>query len=341
MCVAECGFGILAGDIATDHVDQHQVIFGAAGHNLVTARHEGFRHRLGVLHHLLLVGLERGFERLLERHGLGRDDVHERTALDTGEDNRLQLFLEFHARVGNDETAARAAQGFVCGRSDDMRVRHRIRIHARRDQAGDMRHVDEQIRANLVGDRAETCPVHQLRIRAETTDQHLRFVFDGETLDLVVIDQTMFVDAVLHRVEQLAGNIHLGAVGEMAAVRKRHTEDCIAGLQQREVHGLIRLRARMRLHICIARAEQLLEPRDREFFSHIDIFATAVIPFARITFGVFVGQHATLRFHHARAGVVLRGDQFDMIFLALALVGDGLGQFVVISGNTHIGSKHR
>ena len=341
MRLAEGGFGIFSSNVATDHVDQHEMIFSAAGYDLVTTFDESFCHRLGVLHDLLLVGFELGFERFLERHCLGRDHVHERPALNAGKDDRLKFFLEFFARVGDDETAARTAQGLVRGRGHDVRVRHRIRIHASRDQSRDMRHVDEQIRANLVGNRAQTCPVHHLRIRAETADQHLRFVFERQPFDLVIIDASVLVHAVLHGMEQLAGNIHLGAVGEMPAMREAHAEDRIARLQQRQIHGLVGLRTRMRLHIRIRRAEQLLEPRDREFLGHIDIFAAAVITLARITLGVFVGQHAALCFHHARARVVFRGDQFDVIFLALALVRDGLGQFLVISGNTHIGSKHR
>src|SRR6185312_6887945 len=67
---------------------------------------------------------------------------------------------------------------------------------------------------------------------------------------------------------------------------------------------------------------------------------TAVIAFARITLGVLVGELGALRFHHPRAGVVLRGDQLDVIFLALAFIGDGLGQFVVVTGNRAVLREH-
>src|SRR5699024_11192894 len=47
-----------------------------------------------------------------------------------------------------------------------------------------------------------------------------------------------------------------------------------------------------------------------------------------------------LGFHHARAGVVFRGDQLDVILLAATLVGNGLGQFIVETGNRAIAGKH-
>lgn len=74
-------------------------------------------------------------------------------------------------------------------------------------------------------------------------DDHLRLVLQREAFDFVVIDQVGIVDAVLDRVEQLAAEVDLGAVGEMAAMRQRHAEDGVARLQQREVHGLVGLAA--------------------------------------------------------------------------------------------------
>ena len=63
------------------------------------------------------------------------------------------------------------------------------------------------------------------------------------------------VQTVLHDVEQLAGEIDLGAVGQMAAMRETHAQDGVAGIEQREVHGGIGLRAGMRLHVGIVGAE--------------------------------------------------------------------------------------
>src|SRR5690606_20802334 len=50
---------------------------------------------------------------------------------------------------------------------------------------------------------------------------------------------------------------------------------------------------------------------------------------------------AALRLHHQRAGVVLAGDQLDVVLLAAGLVCDGLGQFGVVGRNTGITRVHR
>src|SRR3546814_10859156 len=62
--------------------------------------------------------------------------------------------------------------------------------------------------------------------------------------------------------------------------------------------------------------------------------------FARIAFGIFVGQLRTLRFHHRRAAVVFRRDQFDMRFLTTRLLLHGGVQFGVEVSETWGAFKH-
>ena len=83
----------------------------------------------------------------------------------------------------------------------------------------------------------------------------------------------------------------------------------------------------MWLNIGIVRAEQFHRTLDRQFFSNINIFAAAVVALARVTLGVFVGQYGALGFHHARACVVLGGNQLDMLLLAACLIGNSVEQF--------------
>ena len=60
------------------------------GHDAQAALGQHLRHRARIVHHLLLVAAEGGRHGLLERHGLGRDHVHERSALDAGEDGGVE-----------------------------------------------------------------------------------------------------------------------------------------------------------------------------------------------------------------------------------------------------------
>ncbi len=180
-------------------------------------------------------------------------------------------------------------------------------------KAGDVSHVDEQVGADLVGDGAEARPVDLLRIGRKARHDHLRLVFQRQLFDFVVVDQALVVHAVLDGVEDLARGVHLGAVGQVAAMGQRHAQDGVARLQQGEVHGLIGLRARMRLDVGVGGAEQLLDPVDRQLLGDVDVFAAAVVALVRVTLGVLVGQHAAPGLQDARAGVVLAGDQLDVV----------------------------
>src|SRR5205085_9748774 len=87
-------------------------------------------------------------------------------------------------------------------------------------------------------------------------------------------------------------------VGEMAAVGEVHRQDFVTWLKHRKINGHVGLGSAVRLHIYVFAAEELLRAIDRELFGGIDVFATAVPTFLRITLRVFVGQDTPLRFHH-------------------------------------------
>ena len=107
---------------------------------------------------------------------------------------------------------------------------------------------------------------------------------------------------------------------QVAAVGEPHAEDAVAGFQRRQKHRRIRLRARVRLHIGVTGLEQFLGALDRQPLGNVDVFAAAVVTLAGITLGVFVGQHRTLRRQYCGAGVVLRSNQLDVVFLSLCLL---------------------
>src|SRR5690606_15915531 len=245
------GVGVFAGDVLLDQAEQEQVVLGTAGDDVKTALDEDLSHGLGVPHDLLLVGLELGLQGFLEAHGLGGDDVLQRAALGAREDGGVELLLDGFVGLGQDQATARAAQGFVGGGGDHVGERYRVRVHAGGNQAGDVGHVDEQVGTDLVGDGAEAREVENLRIGAETGNDHFRLVLDGQALDFVVVDQALVVDAVLHGVVELAGRGHRGTVGQVAAVGQAHAEDGVTRVEQGQVHGAVGLRAGVRLDVGI------------------------------------------------------------------------------------------
>ena len=108
-----------------------------------------------------------------ERHGLGGDDVHQRAALLAGEDRAVDLLRELLV-VGQDHPAARAAERLVDRGRGHVRVLDRVRVLAGGDQAGEVRHVDHQLRVDRVGDLAEGGEVELPRVGRPAGDDHLR-----------------------------------------------------------------------------------------------------------------------------------------------------------------------
>ena len=106
-------------------------------------------------------------------------------------------------------------------------------------------------------------------------------------------------------------------------MRQRHAEDRVARLQRSEEYGLIRLGPRVRLDVREFGVKELLGAVDRELLGDVDIFAAAVVTLAGIALGVLVGELRALRSEHRTARVILRRNQFDMIFLTCMLAGDG------------------
>ena len=215
-----------------------------------------------------------------------------------------------------------------------MGVRQRARMRAAGDQPGEMRHVDHEIGADLVGDLAEARKINDARIGRPTGDDELGLFRLGELLDLIEIDPPVVApDAVLHGVEPFARKIGRRAVGQVPARGERHAHDRVARLQQRQQHRLVGLRAGMGLHVGEGAAEQPLGAVDGELLDDIDKFAAAVIALAGIALGIFVGQDRALRLEHGARDDVLGRDELDLVLLPRQLVGDGSGEFGIGVGD--------
>ncbi len=134
-----------------------------------------------------------------------------------------------------------------------------------RNEPRDVREVDQQRRADLVGDLAKRLVLHDPRIRARAGDDELRLVLARQRAHLIEVDQLrILLHAVRDGVIELAGKTDLRAVRQMAAVRERHAQHRVAGLQHRHEDRHVRLRAGVRLHVGVFCAEDLLDALDRE-----------------------------------------------------------------------------
>ena len=79
-----------------------------------------------------------------------------------------------YSLAAEDRAGARTAQRLVGGEGDDVGVRDRRRVRATGDEPGDVRGVDDEQRADLVGDRAERREVDGARVGGGAGDDRLR-----------------------------------------------------------------------------------------------------------------------------------------------------------------------
>ncbi len=88
--------------------------------------------------------------------------MHQRSTLASGEDTLINGGAVCSAREG--DSAARTAQRLMRGARHNVCVRERRGMKARRNDAGDVRHINHQLRTSGVGDRSEAFEVQGARI---------------------------------------------------------------------------------------------------------------------------------------------------------------------------------
>ena len=126
---------------------------GTAGEDVEPALDQRVGERVGVRANLLLVVLERLGCGDTEAGRLGGDRVLERPALHPGKDGAVDCLRVLLAT--EDEAGTRAGEGLVRRRGDEVAVLDRVRIEPRRNEAGEVRHVAEEQRTDLVRDLAK------------------------------------------------------------------------------------------------------------------------------------------------------------------------------------------
>jgi hypothetical protein len=227
--------------------------------------------------------------------------------------------------LGQDDAAAGSAEGFVRGGGDDVGIRHRVRVQPCGHQAGEVRHVHHEVGAHEVRDAAELGEIELARVGGPAGDDELRAVFQCQRFNLCHVDPEVgFPHVVRDHVVQLAREVDLHAVGEVAAVGQAQSHDGVARVQQGEHGGGVGLGAGVRLHVGEFGAEQGLDAVNGQLLNDVHVFAAAVVALTRVAFGVLVSQDRALGFHHGGGREILRGDHFQRRLLAHQLVVNGL-----------------
>ncbi|EAU64874.1 conserved hypothetical protein [Stigmatella aurantiaca DW4/3-1] len=323
--------GVLAGDLLGAQVHQHQVVVRPAGAQAQPCPQERLRQRLGIGDDLPLVHLEFRGEGLLERHGLGGDDVHQRPALDAGEDLAVERLGEL--LTAQDEPAPRPPERLVRGGGDELRQGHGRRVNPRGHQAGDVRHVHHHRRAHAVGDLAELAEIERARVGARAHDDDLGLVLLGQARHLGEVDGLRVPgEPIVDHLVELAGEVEGRAVGEVAARVEVQGQEGVPRLHQGHVGGHVGLAAGVGLDVGGLGPEQIPGALDRQRLRHVDHLAPAVVALAGVALGVLVRQRGTHCLEHGGADEVLRGNQLDAFLLALRLLADDLGDLGIDLG---------
>src|SRR5690606_17069647 len=312
--LAQCFFSHFTGDALGTQVHQHDVAFGATGHDAQTALDQGACQHVSVFHNLSRVGLEFRSQGFLECNSLTSDHVDQWAALNAGENSRVDGFFVFG--LHHDDATTRTAQRLVSGRRHKVSVRHGVGIGTTRNQTSVVGNIHHQQGAVFVSDTCHAFKVDAQGVSRSTTHDQLGLVLFSQALQFVIVQLFVLVQTVGHEVVQLARGVHGGTVGQVTAFSQAHAQNGITGVEHSHVHTLVGLRTRVRLQVGYFSAELLLQAVNSQLLDHVHELATAVVALARITFRVFVGQLCALGLHHGGAGVVFRGDQLDVLLLA-------------------------
>src|SRR5262249_56499548 len=112
------------------------------------------------------------------------------------------------------------------GRDADVAVRERTGIRSVGDETGEMRHVDEELGTDLIGNSAEAAEIDDAGIGRSAGDDDLRPVLARELCHLVEVDTVVVAPhAVGYRLEPAPRHVHGRAVGQVAAGGKVEAQE--------------------------------------------------------------------------------------------------------------------
>ena len=145
----------------------------------------------------------------------------------------------------------------MCGEGDDVGEWHWIGMSSAGDQARQMGGVEQEVRADLVGDGFERLGIEAPGVAGGAGDDHLRTMFESQIADLVHVDALVAgSDLVGHEVVQLAAGVDRGPVGQVATVVEAQPQHGVADVEQGLIGAHVGVRSAVRLHVGVVGAEQ-------------------------------------------------------------------------------------
>ena len=293
---------------------------------------EALSENLRALERALLAFLEFVARGELQCDGLRSDHVHERAALLAREHRRVNLLREI--LLGEKKARAGTRESLVNGRRHDIGKRHRARVETSGHKAREVRHIDPQLRANFIGDRAEGFKVEVTRVCRPPCNDHVRVRLEGLRAHTIHVDAAgLGIDLVGRDVVELARKVDLHAVGEVPAVREGKPHKGVASTCESMHHSRVCGRTRVGLHVRVVSTEKGLRTLNCQVFRDVHELAATVVALARVALGVFVRENRPLGLKNRPRNKVLARDHFKGGLLAVQFLIENLGDLRVDRGN--------
>src|SRR6202035_5556619 len=119
-------------------IDEKKMIIGAAADDAESALCHAGGQRLGIRHYLFLVLSKLRLHRFFQADGLGRNRMHQRSALSSGKRDPVEILGPF--LLTKHQAGSRSAQRFVSRSGNKVGMWNRAGMNACRHETRDMRH---------------------------------------------------------------------------------------------------------------------------------------------------------------------------------------------------------
>ena len=116
----------------------------------------------------------------------------------------------------------------------------------------------------------------------------------------------------------------------MTALVEIHTHYGVARVEHCKIYGCVSLSARVRLNVCVLRAEQLACALTCDFLNYVNTLAAAVVTLSGITLGILVCKMTSHGSHNRGSYDVFTRDKLQVAALSFKLVLHGVADGRII-----------
>ena len=103
--------------------------------------------------------------------------------------------------ITHNHTASWTSERLVSGCGDKMCITCRRWMNTCCNKSGNMSDISHQIRTNLVSYLSKSFEINNSRIVAGTADYQLRLVFHCHLFDVIIVNITVFINAIAYYIE--------------------------------------------------------------------------------------------------------------------------------------------